>query len=280
MFSIKTILFPTDHSDYANRCFPYAAALAKAFQARLIVLHLTGYGETADAVSAFNATAKAEFDGQVEMENVRMRGESPHKYILEKARERACDLIVMATHGRSALAQFFLGGSLAEEVVRYSRIPVFVVKVEASEPAATYTGRLQEILFTTDLSEASEASFVYAAHFARTFDAKLFVLHVIDEEGVAFYQRAGIDDDGRLGERVQEFVKMHIASLPGAEAVTEVHIREGHAETEIVKFAEAQGIDLIAIATHGHTGLREDLLGSTTDRVIRQAHCPVLAIRS
>jgi len=71
----------------------------------------------------------------------------------------------------------------------------------------------------------------------------------------------------------------YVAELPGSEAVTSVHVAEGRAETEIVKFAEEHEIDLIAIATRGHSLLEEEIIGTTTDRVIRHAPCPVMTVR-
>ena len=62
--------------------------------------------------------------------------------------------------------------------------------------------------------------------------------------------------------------------------MNEIHIREGEAVSEILNFADANGIDLIVLSTHGHTGIREDLIGSTPELVIRQARVPVLVGRA
>jgi nucleotide-binding universal stress UspA family protein len=183
----------------------------------------------------------------------------------------------MATHGRSALAQFFMGGSTAEEVARHSQIPVFIVKVEADAAPETYAARLNEILYPTDFSEAAKSAFSHAATFAKKFGASLFVLHSLEDDA-NFYQELGITGDHRKAQ-VEAYLKNYISGLAGADAVTAYHVTEGTAETEIIKFIETHQIDLVAIATQGHSGLQEDLLGSTTDRVIRLAPCPVLAVR-
>jgi nucleotide-binding universal stress UspA family protein len=278
MNSIRTILFPTDFSDASNQVFPYAASLAKAFGATLILMHVVGSGKD-DGRSAAGLEEAAKMNGIAETVRVKMKDKLPSHHIIELAKERQCDLIVMATQGRAAFLQFFLGASTAEEVVRGSSVPVLIVKTDADEPATPFTGRLKEILFPTDLSQVSESAFTIAATFAKKFDARLFVLHVIDEDSVKFYHPAESSDDGRLKERVYEFVKSHMASLPGADAITSIHILEGNAESAILEFASENGVDVIAMATHGHTGIREDLLGSTTDRIIRQSRCPVLALR-
>ena len=278
MNRIRTILFPTDFSDASNQAFPYAASLAKAFGATLILLHVDGTGED-DGRGAATLEEAAKLDGIAETVRVKMKDKLPSHHIIELAKKQHCDLIVMATHGHPAILQFFLGGSTAEEVVRGSRVPVLIVKTDSDEPAPPFTGRLKEILFPTDLSQVSESAFTIAATFAKKFEARLFVLHVIDEDSIKFYHLAENADDGLMKERVEEFVKSHMASLPGADAIDSIHIREGNAESEILEFARENGIDVIAMATHGHSGIREDLLGSTTDQVIRQARCPVLALR-
>ena len=278
MNRIQTILFPTDFSHLSNQAFPYAASLAKAFDAAIILMHVDGTGEGDGRVAASLEEA-AKLNGVAETVRVKMKDKLPSHHIIEMAKERHCDLIVMATQGHPALLQVFLGNSTAEEVVRGSRVPVLIVRSDSEEPTPSFTGRLKEILFTTDLSQVSESVLPIAATFAKKFAARLFVLHVIDEESIKFYHPAEGADDGLMKERVEEFVRSHMAALPGADAIDSIHIREGNAETEIMKFARENGIDVIAMATHGHSGIRDDLLGSTTDRVIRQAGCPVLALR-
>lgn len=280
MAEIRTILFPTDFSEFSNKAFPFAAEIAKAFGAKLVLMHVAELEEADPANPAHSFAPLSDLGETIETERVVIRGHAPYKDILDLSRAKNCDLIVMATHGRSSLSQFFLGGSIAEEVARFSSIPVFIVKIEATEPAESYTGRLKEILFTTDLSEASANAFPHAALFAGKFGAKLFVLHVIEEGHSSFYESKGLNSgDADFKSGVEELLKQYISSLAGGEAVTSAHVVEGRAEDEIVRFAEEHAIDLIAISMHGHTGLVEEIIGTTTDRVIRHSHCPVITAR-
>jgi nucleotide-binding universal stress UspA family protein len=281
MREIKTILYPTDFSDYSNKAFPYSAALAKAFGARIVLLHVAELEEEDPANPAHTFPAIGDYDGAIESERVIIRGHAPYKDILDISRSKNCDLIVMATHGRSALSQFFLGGSVAEEVARFSKIPVFIVKVEPDEPAETYTGRMDKVLFTTDCSASSAAALDLAVTFAQKFNVALHALHVIDDDCADFYRSKGYSrDDADFRSRVEETLREFIAANAPAGSVASYHVAEGRAESEIVRFAEAEGIDLIALATKGHGALEDDILGTTTDRVIRNAPCPVVAVRS
>jgi nucleotide-binding universal stress UspA family protein len=278
MVDVKTVLFPTDFSDFSNKAFPYAASLANAFNARIVLMHVEELEEEDPANPKHSFAALESHAGPIETERVVIRGHAPYKDILEVSRAKNCDLIVMATHGRSSLSQFFLGGSIAEEVARFSTIPVFIAKIEVDQPPETYTGRLKEILFTTDLSKGSLSALRYARGFADKFSAKLFILHVIDDDCETFYAGQGLKrEDPDFADKVNTLLKTVVGADAGFDAV--FHVSEGRAESEIVKFADANKIDLIAMSTHGHAGLREEVIGTTSARVIRHAPCPVLTVR-
>ena len=143
MAEIRSILFPTDFSEHSNKAFPHAAALAQAFGARIVMLHVAELEESDPANPEHSFPALDAYAGEVERVNV--RGHAPYKDILETSRSKGCDLIGMATHGRSEVAQFFLGRSVAEDVARHSEVPVFIVPVH-DEAAAGSPGRFGRIL--------------------------------------------------------------------------------------------------------------------------------------
>lgn len=278
MVNVKTVLFPTDFSDFSNKAFPYAASLATAFNAKIIMMHVEELEEEDPANPKHSFSALEAYAGPLETERVIIRGHAPYKDILDVSRGKHCDLIVMPTHGRSSLSQFFLGGSVAEDVARFSTIPVFIAKIEADQPPETYTGRVKEILFSTDLSEGSLRALQYARGFADKFAAKLYVLHVIDDDCGAFYANKGLAREAPdFAAKVTDLLKQVAGPDAGFDA--SFNVAEGRAESEIVKFAEANSVDLITMSTHGHAGLREEVIGTTSARVIRHAPCPVLTVR-
>ena len=109
----------------------------------------------------------------------------------------------------------------------------------------------------------------------------LHVLHRIFPEGSVYFQRQGsyaADTIFAVKERVtRELGTLQVEQLEGVR--TDCEIREGVPSVEILKAAKASGADLIIMATHGYTGLHHLLIGSTTERVVRQAECPVLVVR-
>jgi nucleotide-binding universal stress UspA family protein len=138
MNPIKTILFPTDQSECSHLAFRAASALASDLKARLIILEVvpvavTIYGPPSESYLERMRTALDSL--QVDDPNVRVERRlaegSPVAAILCAAKELDCDLIVMATHGRTGVKRL-AKGSVAETVIRQSPCPVLVIKAPES----------------------------------------------------------------------------------------------------------------------------------------------------
>ena len=154
------------------------------------------------------------------------------------------------------------------------------------------------ILFCTDFSENSADARECAAAYSRVFDSSLYVLHVIEVSGVDLLNFSDSSDVGlpplasglplQLKSDIQEVVRENTSkALEGirlelADKVKNVttYIREGNPATEIIRFAEDYSVDLIIIGTHGWTGFKHLIMGSTAENVIRKARCPVLTVKS
>jgi nucleotide-binding universal stress UspA family protein len=179
----------------------------------------------------------------------------PEEALLEAA--RGFDLIALSTHGRTGLSRFVFG-SVAEKILRASPVPVLIARSFEREGEMPF----RKILVPTDGSEASRAVLPAAVEAARLFDAELVFLHVESEAPVPVDAYVGT-----LSEPVE-----------GVRA-TELRIK-GDAASQIVDLCRPHGIDLVAMATHGRSGLDRWVLGSVTEKVIRAAPVPVLVVRS
>ena len=154
----------------------------------------------------------------------------------------------------------------------------------AERPARLAELKLNRILVPIDFSECSLRALDYALAFAGHFHAKLIVLHVV--EPAAQYADNYMSVSGGLDQRNDLFLQTARERLDeltrkrlGGTTATESLVRMGHAYSEIPDTAKAMGVDLIIIATHGYTGLKHVVLGSTAERVVRHAPCPVLTLR-
>ena len=132
---------------------------------------------------------------------------------------------------------------------------------------------LKVILHPTDFSEISRCALPYAIEFARRYSARLDLLHVLDlpysaismaEEAVATAQVALRE---LIAPEQQEGLDINTLVVRGKPFV------------EIIRTAREREVDLIVVATHGHSGLEYALMGSTAEKVVRKAPCPVLTIR-
>jgi nucleotide-binding universal stress UspA family protein len=146
--------------------------------------------------------------------------------------------------------------------------------------------RLRTVLVPTDFSEHSCKAREYAFRLAQQFGSTLVLLHVIEPaypfpvDGVMHFP--GELDDPSLARRpVVEKELARLADITAKQACVPVRSKvcSGRAYEEITAAARAENADLIVIATHGYTGLKHVVLGSTAERVVRHAPCPVLVVR-
>src|SRR5260370_39529970 len=129
---IGLILSPTDFSAVANSALPLALAVAAQFDAIVQSVHISHGGEphiTETSRYEFPALPTGASAVRVIETIVPKADDDPAQVIMRQAEERGCDLIVMASHRRSDVAQFFLGRSVAEQVARDSRIPRIIARI-------------------------------------------------------------------------------------------------------------------------------------------------------
>lgn len=142
---------------------------------------------------------------------------------------------------------------------------------------------LKRILVPVDFSPLSKKALLYAARLARQFQADVTLFHVVEPEiPPAFdgYMIAPPPIPNGATANCAGRMKIWVGSArnAGVEHVTS-NIRSGLAAFEIVEAAKELDVDLIVIATHGYTGWKHFAIGSTAERVVRAAPCPVLVVR-
>jgi nucleotide-binding universal stress UspA family protein len=238
--------------------------------------------------------------------------------ILDVADAESVDLVAMSTHGRTGVSRFLLG-SVADRVVHHATVPVLLVRSKdlgdqkPGEPVA-----YNKILVPLDGSELASAILPYAREMALCTGAGMMLLQAIPEpmmemaeselmlalSGVApaagrhspdeseaasasrsrrqLTMRAGSD----LAKQIELETEAAQSNLNAAAAVVktagirvETEVQVGRPAEIILDVAKSAGVDMIAMATHGRSGIRRFLMGSVADRVVRHAHVPVLLVR-
>jgi nucleotide-binding universal stress UspA family protein len=139
---------------------------------------------------------------------------------------------------------------------------------------------IQKILVPTDFSEYSQHAVKYAVALAQSFKAKLYVVHVWDQSIAVgptetFHTEIWVEAEKSEKERLNQATQRLRTEGIDAEPV----FVSGTAYIEIVKTAKELDVDLITLATHGRTGLSHLVFGSTAEKIIRLAPCPVLVVK-
>jgi nucleotide-binding universal stress UspA family protein len=135
--------------------------------------------------------------------------------------------------------------------------------------------KLKKILVPVDFSECSKKALQYAVPFARQFGAELTLLYVMQHYPLVSEMGPVDVESNEDAERDLEALRQTIDRDVRSRAV----VRAGEPHLEITETAKSLGIDLILLSTHGRTGLNHVLMGSTAEKVVRRAGCPVLIVR-
>lgn len=145
----------------------------------------------------------------------------------------------------------------------------------------------QTILVPTDFSEASELAVDAARILALQNDAKVLLVHVFDPVPLAPIATRNVSGAGQqileadLEASIYEALeRLRRERLSDVKDVRTELVLGSNAATTIISHAEKENVDLIAISTHGRTGLAHLLIGSVAERIVRHAPCPVLTLRS
>lgn len=141
----------------------------------------------------------------------------------------------------------------------------------------------KNILYATDFSESSDYAFQYAFSLASRYDARLVLVHVINEpvDLRGFYvphiSFEKLEEEIQQGAQkmMEKFCRTHLDDFKNYETF----ILPGIPYDEIIKKADEQQSDLIVMGTHGRTGLDHVLFGSTAEKVVRKSNVPVMTIR-
>jgi nucleotide-binding universal stress UspA family protein len=290
------LLLPLDGSKTAENVLPYARFLAAKLKlptellsvvelpvsaASERALYLDTIIERAVTVSYeyLNRVARTFDGGSV---TVAVEKGNPEEIILARAEADEKILVAMATHGRSGIAQWLLG-SVAEKVVREGKNPLFLVR--AKEEAKTDgQAALTSIVVPLDGSKLAESILPDVSELAKAMKLKVVLLQTFTLKHIIQAYKDSIPD----------FDELHKSSKSGASRYLEEQEQrlkkegldvssvtaEGEAAETVIELARGAPDSLIAICTHGHSGIRRWMLGSVTEKVVRHADNPILAIRA
>ena len=298
--SIKTILVPIDFSERSLEALEIAHSLARRFGA---VVHLAHIYATdipmvdalamplivppvlvAQRVRRHLKDVADKLRLEVRPGNFHAIAGRPADQICDLARQHAIDLIVVSTRGITGLKHLLLG-STSERIVRFSPCPVLVVHPQKKNGKA---GRrivaFRKILVPIDFSKCSLKGLDYAKRLARQFGSELVLLNSVafqcymTNDEYARYDLPLLMQQTEKASRRQMRELIQNTDWEGIDVRSSLQI--GHAGQQICVHAGEEDVDLIVTSTHGTTGFKHILVGSTAEYVVRHANCPVLVVPS
>jgi len=287
-FEPKHILCPVDFSELSFLALKYAAVGAREYGAELTVLHAQAFdlpryfvrSETSHLLRELSAAKKGARDylassvkeilgKAVKLLSLRYEvlDADPLDAILDAAEKRKTDLIVLGTHGYGRVKRLLLG-SVAENVVRDAKVPVFLVRqkehefIDVAHPDAE--PRLARILCPVNTAESGAAGLRHAGSLAERFHAKLTAFYSIEQE----------EDESSVTKDLCRWMVQPASTRCDVETV----VRKGAPAEEIIRYAREKHEDIIVLCAHHRPFQESTFFGRTTDLVIRHAPVPVLVV--
>ena len=277
---INRILVPLDGTSLSEGVVPHVRRLLKIEDAEVTFLRVlkhevgedpVGWQSRQERASAYLRAIDKEFNREGARAAHRVVAGDPAEEILLIADSSNASLIAMTTHGRSG-PERWLRGSVAERILRHSRVPVLMVNPETKQDETAPLFR--RILLPLDGSELSEQILPLAVPMAESYGSELILFHC---EVVQEYPDVVV---GRDHLKSQAILRPYLEDLQNQGLKVRAATSFGLPADEILKAAKEEGTDLIALTTHGRTGLSRWLFGSVAEGVLRHCTCPVLLKRT
>ena len=297
------ILVPLDGSKLAEQVLPYVKLIGKRLDAQIELFQAVAsppldladpqHGVYIDTIAA-GLLNRAETELQTAAEPLRQDGltvtcratmDNPAEGIVAEAEKDPSTLIAMSTHGRSGLARWVLG-SVTDKVLHAATNPLLIVRSREKE-IYTPDVELREVIVPLDGSDLAEKVLPHVAAIAKSLDLAVTLVRVTPPVG-SFYghmdlitssQQATLNTEADIRARAYLNEIEGRVREGGVGEVKNLYIH-GNPPEVIVDLARGTAHSLVAMTTHGRSGVGRWLLGSVTDRVVRHSGDPVLVIRA
>lgn len=301
---LRSLLVPLDGTRFSERALPIAEGIAQATGASLHLAHV----HVPHPPDALLSSPSFSWEGG-DLEELDQRDQAGEQAYLDQLADRVrkvastpvdtallqgeimgslqkyairvhADAVVLSTHSRTTMRKAWMG-SVAEALIKAGDLPVLAIHAEEADGLGEPI-RVRNILLPLDGSDIAEAIIPHAVELASAFGARITTLQVVssqfpDGNGMIPALPQQWTDALDAGEEYLRKVTRRIKSRGlAADPVVLAHPRPSQAIIDVAREMEA---DVIAMATHGYTGVKRALFGSTTEAVLRNAHLPVLIKR-
>ena len=298
----RKVLIPLDGSKLAEAVLPYAEELASKLKAEITLLqvlpvsyHVYAALETTtqipytlkemeplkkSAQDYLDKTSKQITDKGIAINKKIIISNAIADEIVGYVDKERIDLIIMASHGRTGIGRWVLG-SVTDKVVRASKKPIAIIRVKDGHPDVREETLLNKILVPLDGSKGSEIVLPYIEELASKLQSQITVLHIITPDYVQG-ETVNLEYLEEVRKSSRDYIEKVNARLREKGLNSNFEFREvivDHEAEAIIKFADEIKTDLVAMATHGRSGISRWAFGSVANKVLHQGNTPILMIR-
>jgi nucleotide-binding universal stress UspA family protein len=267
------MVVPLDGSVFAESALrPAAAFAARAAEGR--VLLLTCSPTDGDRARRYLADRADRFRAVVDIDIAIVANGTPADAILQTVTSSPGSILCMATHGHRGFRTALLG-SVAEDIVCRTAAPIFLAGPRCR--TALLPGEAGDVVITSDGSAFSEAILPHAEAWARAMALTPWLVEVVGPDELV--NEADEPPRNRQIEAATERLTKLATRIGAGGADTRFEVLHGDAARSITEFAERLPAAVVAMATHGRTGLARTVMGSVAAGVVRRSPCPVLLVR-
>jgi len=289
----EKILVPLDGSELSEQALPLAEELAGRLGSKIVVLQVSESTESGlyhmqelyinqIAQRVTNMVKKYRADAQVEP--VIIIGSAAEE-IIKYIDRNDIGLVVMGTHGRSGITRWAMG-SVASKVVRGTKTPVLMIRTKGTKPPEK-SRLLSRVLVPLDGSEVGEAALPFVTELASKLDMEVILFQMV---AMAYHVYSSGEIVSQVPYTEQEMepikrsVKAYLDKVAERLAVRGIKVgtqtKTGAAAEGIIRAEEELEVDLVAMSTHGRSGVSRWVFGSVAARVLQQGTKPLLLVRA
>jgi len=287
------ILVPLDGSELAEVTLWYAARLAGRLHSTLTLVYVTPADELTsphmyecylkDTVGRLKTDAKKAAKetggGDITVDYKILKGD-PAEEIVDYADKVRSDLIILSTQGKSGIKRWAMG-NVANKVLRATRKQVLLIRARGAK-TDVYKEKLVKVLVPVDGSRESESILRFIMHLATELKLELTLLHLWGADPSEYPTREII----KQKEKSKKQQKAYIDRLGNSLRAKGLNVKavfqevwQGHEAEEIIDLAEKGKYSLVAMATHGRSGVGRWIFGSNANKVLNEGSTPLLLVR-
>ena len=273
---MKRILIPTDFSDHAEYALKVAAQIAKKNNGEIFLLHMLELPHQAGdslssghnipelmffknkAIETLEELMDADYLKGIEVSEI-VTFEKTFEGIINITKKNDIDLVVMGSHGASGFQELFIGSN-TEKVVRFSDIPVLVVKKEMNN------FNIDKFVFASDFCDEIKKPFEKVIEFADRFGSELHLVII------------NTPSNFRSTDQLEKILNDFVSNYQLKNYSTHIY-NDKSTEKGILNYANKVNADLIGISTHGRKGVSHFFNGSVSEDIVNHAKRPVITFK-